>query len=550
VARLRRWLDVSEVKPLLGIDLGTTHVAMAALDPDGRARIVPNAEGHDVTPAAVHFFEAEGAVVGQEAIKVAALEPAQVIRDVPTLLGDANARPTFYGRVWTPQELVGLVLRKLREDAEELRGEEIREVVLSVPGWFDSAQRMAATEAADLADLVVLSVIQQSTAAVLGFGVHRLAAEANVLVVDAGGTSVEATILRKEGPRLTALATAADTDLGGAKWEGRLAEHLAVHYQDQFGLDPRDDPQTHQELLINSAFALQTLSQKPFVTMQIGRGERRLNLRVQREEFTEWTWDLVHQVARTVQAAVDKAKLAPNQLDDVLLVGSMCLAPGIRRAMWRLTGKKPRRDEHPHLSIAKGTAIAGVLRHRPDHPGLRPQPLVVAPPRAAQRTLPPEAAQAPRGAVLGLADGGHVAPLQFAEVCTQSLGIVVLDRERRERVIQLIPEGSTLPVRFRGRFAYAYDNMTAVRVEVTEGRGRSRDDVRVIGVVELTGLPPRPKGTPIEVVYVYGLDQIIEVRITDVASGKWKKARIQYRGGLDPDAVKEARERTRTIHLE
>jgi molecular chaperone DnaK len=550
VVRLLRRVAVSGSDALLGIDLGTTHVAMAVLDPDGRARVVPNAEGHDTTPASIHFFDADGAVVGHEALKVLALEPQHVARDVTMGLGDPAARPVFHGRTWTPQELVGVVLRKLREDAEELRGEAIRDVVLSVPGWFDSAQRVAATEAADLADLNVCSVIQHSTAAVLGFGVHRLGPNANVLVVDAGGIAVEATVLHKEGAKLSALATAADTEIGGNRWEARLAEHLAVQYQDQFGLDPRDEPSTHQDLLLSSAFALQTLAQKPFVTMQLGRGERRMNVRVQREQFTEWSWDLVHQVARTVQTAVDKAGLKPNEITDVLLVGSNCLAPGIRRAMWRLTGQKPRRDEHPHLSIAKGTAIAGVLRHRPDHPGLRPQPAIAATPQ--ERDAPPAdpGSAAPRGAVLGLADGGHVTALQIAEVCTQSLGIVVLDRERRELVVQLIPEGSKLPVRFRGRFAYAYDNMTAVRVEVTEGRGKARDEVRVIGVVELTGLPPRPKGTPIEVVYVYGLDQIIEVRVTDVTSGKWKKARIQYRGGLDPSAMLSAKERTRTVHLE
>jgi molecular chaperone DnaK (HSP70) len=218
-----------------------------------------------------------------------------------------------------------------------------------------------------------------------------------------------------------------------------------------------------------------------------------------------------------------------------------------------------------------------VFRHRPNHPALREKRQAIVDrarqtrAEAAAKAMPakPTTPNQPRGAVVGLAYGGHVAAeaaraaqanqavdggglpdVTIEDVTTHPLGIIVLDKERRERVVELIPEGTRLPHQFKGRFAYAYDNMTAVRVEVTEGVGTTRDEVTVIGKVELTGLPPRPRGTEIQVLYLYGVDQILRVQVVDVESGVKREVDIHFRGGMSSEQVQRARGRNREMSVD
>ncbi|HMV69917.1 MAG TPA: Hsp70 family protein, partial [Myxococcota bacterium] len=171
-------------------------------------------------------------------------------------------------------------------------------------------------------------------------------------------------------------------------------------------------------------------------------------------------------------------------------------------------------------------------------------------PRAPQRAIPGLVSARTAGkARIGLADGGAPLPLRVREVTTRSLGMIALDQDRSERVVELIPEATPLPARYRGRFVYAYDNMTSVRVEVTEGRGTRRDQVRVIGAVELTGLPPRPRGTPIEIVYLYNDNQILQVELTDLDTGRMKTVDLTFRGALSRPEFDAARDRTSSVHV-
>jgi molecular chaperone DnaK len=269
-------------------------------------------------------------------------------------------------------------------------------------------------------------------------------------------------------------------------------------------------------------------------------------------------------------------------LDDVLLVGGSTRMPMIRDMLSRLSGKEPVGGVNPDECVALGASLAGVFRHRPHHPALREKRQAMAD-RARQLKkgveagtvsggIPKKSSQ-PRGAVIGLAYGGHVAeeavaratsPDEMApdldndglpgviieDVTTHPLGIIVLDKNKQERVVELIAEGTKLPYEYRGRFAYAYENMTAVRVEVTEGAGTTRDQVTVIGKVELTGLPPRPRGTPIEVVYCYGVDQILKVQVVDVESGVSRAVDIRFQGGMTPEQVQLARSRNRDMTVD
>lgn len=537
---------------LLAIDLGTSTATMAAFDVDGRARVVPNAEGTDHTPTAVHFYDADGLVVGDEALKMAALDAENTVRYLPTWLGDADRTFELHGMTFSAQELLALLFMKLRGDATELKGAEVDEVVLSLPTWFDAAQRQAVQDAAIICGMHVRTLYPRSTSALIGHGLERLPDASNIVVVNFGGTALEIDVVRRDGNEVRSLSSHADQQLGARDFEQRLSEHLAVAYEERHGFTGNDDEHILQQLLEQGRYALTALANQPHVVLQIGHGTQRMRLKVSREALAEWTYDLVHRAHRTLKDALDGADIGVDDVGGVVLVGTASRLHGIRDALSRWLKLTPIEVTDPHTVVARGAAIAGVHEFRPFHPGLTAELPEPGPaPEPSPITPEPEPQKGRFTAALGLADGGHLDKesnrISVGHTAPRSIGIIALDRQRQERVVELIPAGAELPYRFRGRFVYAYPNMTAVRVEVTEGGGAERDDTNVIGVVELNDLPPRPRGTPIEVVYLLGRDQILQVRVEDVVTGQRQDARIRYRGSLSEKELTEASRRTRAL---
>lgn len=553
---------------VLGIDLGTTFSAMAVVNAHGKPEIVPNAEGFPTTPSVVHFYDEDACVVGDEAVKMVVIDPENVVRFVKRHMGEEDFTLEFFGRTYTPQEISALILRKLKEDAEELLGREVRDAVITVPAYFHSAQRGATAEAGAIAGLNVLSIINEPTAAAIAYGLDRLGGHRRLLVLDLGGGTFDVTVMQIEGSKLTTLASDGNAELGGKDWDDRLVNHVAEAFFERHQLDPRDEAAPYQELYERCLHAKISLSTKPRAVIPVNFRGKRMGVTVEVETFEQITADLVQQCEDTAILVLEKAGLRWSDLDDVLLVGGATRMPMIRNMLKRLSGKEPVDGVNPDECVALGAALAGVFRHRPHHPALKEAKRAPMRAEADARPLPPKPLPlpepaAPQGAVVGLAYGGHVAQraaeqsraralpdVQIEDATTHPLGIIVLDRNHEERVVELIPEGTRLPWEFRGRFAYAYENMTAVRVEVTEGAGTRRDEVTVIGRVELTGLPPRPRGTPIEVVYSYGIDQILSVQVIDVESGASRAVDIRFQGGLTREQLAQARGRNRAISVD
>lgn len=564
-------------EPVLGIDLGTTFSAMAIVNHHGKAEIITNADGHPTTPSVVHFFDEDACVVGEEAVKMVVIDPENVVRFIKRHMGEEDFTLEFFGRAYTPQEISALILRKLKDDAQELLGRDVNDVVITVPAYFNSAQRGATAEAGAIAGLNVLSIINEPTAAAISYGMDRIGGERKLLVLDLGGGTFDVTCMAISGTKLSTLASDGNAELGGKDWDDRLLNYVAEQFYEKYQLDPRDDASPYQELYERCLHAKISLSTKPRAMIPVNYRGKRIAVKVTQELFEELTADLVQQCEDTSNIVLEKAGLQWGDLDDVLLVGGSTRMPMIRDLLVRLSGKQPAEGVNPDECVALGASLAGVFRHRPNHPSLTYQP----PPerKKLEKPLvekPPE--QKPRGAVIGMASGGHVAMLaqqraleeqaaqeapaglyeeptalrgvEIEDVSTHPLGIIVLDKKRRERVVELIPEGTTLPFEFRGRFAYAYENMTAVRVEVTEGIGEYRDEVTVIGRVELTGLPPRPRGTPIEVIYSYGVDQILKVQVVDVETSITRAVDIRFQGGLTVEQLAEATARNRQMDVD
>ncbi|MFT4979569.1 MAG: molecular chaperone DnaK, partial [Myxococcota bacterium] len=262
------------------------------------------------------------------------------------------------------------------------------------------------------------------------------------------------------------------------------------------------------------------------------RGNRMI-CKVTREEFDRLTADLVEQCADTCQLVMRQAGIQWEQLHEVLLVGGSTRMPMIRRSLSQLSGRRFAADLNPDECVALGAALTGVLRHQPDHPALRTHRRAIA--RRARQTgtglQPPPVLTDDGPAELEPKLEGLPA-IEISDVTTHPLGMIVLDRQHRERVLTLIKPATLVPCEKRKRFGFAYDNSTAVRVEVTEGTGRTRDEVTVIGEVVLDNLPPRAKGTPLEVLYRYNVNQILEVYVIDVESGTRQRAQINLRGSL------------------
>lgn len=540
---------------VLGIDLGTTFSAMAHVNEHGKPEIVPNAEGFATTPSVVHFYDDDACVVGDEAVKMVVIDPENVVRFIKRHMGEEDFTLEYYGRSYTPQEISALILRKLKEDAEELLGTTIEDAVITVPAYFHSAQRGATAEAGAIAGLNVLSIINEPTAAAIAYGLDRIGGERSLLVMDLGGGTFDVTVMQIQGTRLTTLASDGNAELGGKDWDDRLLSYVADEFFHKYELDPRDDASPYQELYERCLHAKISLSTKDRAVVPVNYRGKRLAVKVTRELFEGLTQDLVQQCEDTANIVLDKAKMSWGDLDDVLLVGGSTRMPMIRRMLTRMAGKEPATDVNPEECVAIGAALAGVFRHRPRHPALMSKRDTIREKarelRRAAATAPPIPAQQPKGAVIGLAYGGHVAQdlmqnlpdVTIEDATTHPLGLIVLDKARRERVIELIPEGTKLPHRLERRFAYAYENMTAVRVEVTEGSGLTREEVTVIGEVRLEGLPPRPRGTPIMVIYSYGVDQILKVEVVDVETNVRRAVDIRFQGGMTRDQVVAARGR-------
>ncbi len=549
---------------ILGIDLGTTFSAMAYVDRHGKPSILPNGEGHATTPSVIHFYDSDACVVGEEAVKMVVVDAPNVVRFIKRNMGESDYSLDFFGKPYTPQELSAIILRKLKDDAEEALGFAVRDAVVTVPAYFNSAQRGATAEAGNLAGLNVLSIINEPTAAAISYGMEKLGGDRNFLVFDLGGGTFDVTVMEIRGTTLRAIASDGNAELGGKDWDDRLLAHVAGSFQSQFGQDPLDDPQPYQELYERCLHAKISLSTKPRAVIPVNYRGHRAVVPVTREEFEGLTRDLIEQCEDTCNIVLEKARLRWQDLDDVILAGGSTRMPMVQSMLRRLSGKEPAPGVNPDECVALGAALAGVFRHRPQHPAIQAYRAAMVAGRGtseleiqdpssdvpdATHANPPGPANADSEIEVAPRTPFGLPGVRITDVVTHSLGIVVLDASLNERIVNLIPESTPLPCEKRGRFAYAYDNMTAVRVEVTEGQGESRDEVVVIGEVVLDNLPPRPRGTAIEVVYRYTVNQILEVDVTDVETRQTRQARINLRGGIAEADLPAARERVSAANI-
>jgi molecular chaperone DnaK len=502
----------------VGIDLGTTNSVIAAWQ-GGEPIVIPNAEGARTTPSVVAFTENGERLVGQLARRQSIMNPKGTIYSAKRFIGrrfdeiseeakavsfdvvegeGGAARFDVRGKKYSPEEISAQVLRKLVDDAGKFLGERVKEAVITVPAYFNDAQRNATKDAGRIAGLDVLRIINEPTAAALAYGLDKKGHE-TVLVFDLGGGTFDVSLLDVGDGVVEVRATAGDSHLGGDDFDRRLVDHLADEFQRENNIDLRKDPQALQRLFeaaekakVELSSVAQTQVNLPFVTAD-ANGPKHLTLTINRSKFEELTHDLVERTMGPVKQAMADAKVSANDIDEVILVGGSTRIPAVQALVRRLTGgKDPNMSVNPDEVVALGAAIqAGVLK-------------------------------------------GEVSDVLLLDVTPLSLGVETAGG----LMTKIIERNTTIPARRSEVFTTAADNQPAVDIVVLQGERELARDNRVLGRFKLENIRPAPRGEPqVEVTFDIDANGILHVTARDKDTGSEQGITISEQSNLDKNEV-------------
>ena len=502
----------------IGVDLGTTNSAVATMEGDAPTVIV-NAEGGRITPSVVAFTKTGERLVGQVAKRQAALNPERTIYSVKRFMGRKFSEVTeelknvtykvvpgpndavridIDGKLYSPEEISSFILRKLADDAARYTGEKVKDAVITVPAYFNDAQRQATKDAGQIAGLNVLRIINEPTAASLAYGLDKKKHE-TILVFDLGGGTFDVSILDVGDGVFEVKSTAGDTHLGGDDFDKRIVDWLVEEFKKDQGIDLSKDRQALQRLTeaaekakIELSSALETAINLPFITAD-ATGPRHLLIKLTRAKFEQLTHDLVERCMNPVKQAIADAKLSEKDLDEVILVGGATRMPAVKELVKKLTGgKEPNQSVNPDEVVAIGAAIqAGVLT-------------------------------------------GEVKDVLLLDVTPLSLGVETLGGV----MTKLIERNSTIPTRKTEIFSTAEDNQSAVDIHVLQGERELARDNRTLGQFRLEGIAPAPRGLPqVEVTFDIDANGILNVTAKDMATGKEQKITISGSTSLDKNEI-------------
>lgn len=482
---------------VIGVDLGTTNSCMAVLE-GGEPTVIPNAEGGRVTPSVVAFSKTGEVLVGEVAKRQAIVNPEHTIRSIKRKMG-SKEKIKIENKEYTPEQISAFILQKLKRDAEAYLGENITQAVITVPAYFDDAQRTATKDAGVIAGLEVLRIINEPTAASLAYGLGK-GKEETILVFDLGGGTFDVSILDLGEGVFEVKATSGNTRLGGDDWDQRVVDWMADDFKSKNGVDLRDDKMALQRLREAAEKAKCELSTTqttsinlPFITAT-EQGPLHLDMTLTRSEFQKMTSDLLEKCANSFNQALKDAGLDVKDLDHVILVGGSTRMPAVRDLVKKLAGKEPHKGVNPDEVVAVGASIqAGVLK-------------------------------------------GEVKDVLLLDVTPLSLGI-----ETKGGIFtKLIERNTTIPTRKSEIFTTADDGQNSVEIHVLQGERSMVVGNKTLGRFHLVGIPPAPRGIPqIEVAFDIDANGIVHVSAKDLGTGKEQTMTVTGTTSLSSDDIEK-----------
>src|SRR5688572_4364611 len=504
---------------VIGIDLGTTNSCVALME-GGDPHVIPNAEGSRITPSVVAITESGERLVGQIARRQAITNPENTVFAIKRLIGrrfedaevqramkvlpyrvvkgdNGDAWVEIRGKNYSPSEVSAWVLQKMKQTAEDYLGQKVTEAVITVPAYFNDAQRQATKDAGRIAGLEVKRIVNEPTAAALAYGLDKKKDE-KIAVFDLGGGTFDISILEIGDGVVEVKATNGDTFLGGEDFDQRVIDYLADEFKKDQGIDLRKDRMALQRLKeaaekakCELSTATETDINLPFITADQS-GPKHLNMKLSRAKLEALCADLLDRLDGPCQTALKDAKLSTREIDEVVLVGGMTRMPAVQERVKKLFGKEPHKGVNPDEVVAVGAAV--------------------------------------QGAVLS----GDVKDVLLLDVTPLSLGIETLGGV----FTKLIDKNTTIPTRMSQVFSTAADNQQAVTIRVFQGEREMAADNKLLGQFDLVGLPPAPRGVPqIEVTFDIDANGIVNVSAKDKGTGKELQIRIQASGGLSEDEI-------------